>query len=218
MRKMFLFLQSRVKNVMGIIMNYFMCVRRMCATFRTRIYGVVSVAFDVCFFRRKLRQRISELSIQLSKSHEHNLAEHARCEGLLRESQLARAQLARLRVAQESVRDRTGFMVGAFIPDGVLTKLRAASEEDRAEFSNRVLKSLLSSALSGVFRINERGNLTALVFEPLGLASSKRLVTPIFESTKEGKPVFSAVVSPELELIERERRKMLTDAIGRDTV
>ena len=183
----------------------------------TRILRAAIVVFDTLFFRRNLKWEIllHKQACTVLKSELNNVRAlfEKRFEALEKDEQSARAQLCRLRVQQETILDRTGFMVSAFIPERVLKQIREGTVPEQDAFRNRVLNALLNHALSGLFRVNKLGNLTAMIFEPLGVESNKRIVTPIFESTKDGKPVFQAVVSPELQLIQHEQKKLLTEAI-----
>lgn len=96
--------------------------------------------------------------------------------------QSARAQLAQLRVAQETVQDRTGFMVSAFIPQGVITQLNRRGESAKRAFCTRVVAILTEHALKGIYRVSAKGKMVAMVFEPLGPNSDKRAISPIFET------------------------------------
>lgn len=100
--------------------------------------------------------------------------------------QTARAMLMQLRVHQESVRHRTGYMVSAFIPTGVIEKLIAMPERC-SDFRNVVASVLVGNALSGLFKRSQATNkLTALVFEPITKRGQNvKLVGGIFE-TAEG--------------------------------
>lgn len=82
----------------------------------------------------------------------------------------ARACLCQLRVMQMNVRGRTGYGVTAFITQEVLERLRTDSQERRLQFRDAVFTSLLERALAGMWHINSRGNISAVLFAPLGSA------------------------------------------------
>lgn len=94
--------------------------------------------------------------------------------------QRARAQLCQLRVAQEKIGERIGYMVGAFIPEGTVAKMRGWTPEQREEFKRAVVDALVANALNGIVRINSRGRMVAMVFLPPGTAGDP--VLEIFET------------------------------------
>lgn len=100
------------------------------------------------------------------------------------EESTARAMLMQLRVHQESVRRRTGYMVSAFIPDGVVTRLAELGEAKQKEFVTVVAEVLVNNALSGILKRHQSTNkLTALIFEPITkLGQNVQLVGGIFET------------------------------------
>lgn len=100
------------------------------------------------------------------------------------DEQTARAMLMQLRVHQESIRHRTGYMVSAFIPQGVVEKLNSFTAGNRAKFVSVVAESLVNNALSGILRRNSATNkLTALIFEPItSMGQNVKLVGGIFET------------------------------------
>lgn len=100
----------------------------------------------------------------------------------------ARACLCQLRVMQMNVRGRTGYGVTAFIPNEVLERLRI-DEAQRVPFRDAVFTALLERALGGMWHINSRGNISAILFAPKG-------------SAKEGicGAVFDADTNPHVEL------------------
>lgn len=106
------------------------------------------------------------------------------------DEQTARAMLMQLRVHQESVRHRTGYMVSAFIADGVIERLKILTPEYRAQFQTVVAEALVSNALAGIYKRSQAtGKLTALIFEPISKRGQNvKLVGGIFET--DNKPEF----------------------------
>lgn len=96
----------------------------------------------------------------------------------------ARAMLMQLRVHQESVRHRTGYMVSAFIPQGVIEKLVHMSTDEQQRFVKAVAEVLVSNAMSGIYKRSQSTNkLTALIFEPITKHGQEaKLVGGIFET------------------------------------
>lgn len=99
----------------------------------------------------------------------------ARLDGYERETTLrsydentARAALMQLRVMQMNTGGRTGYGVTAFIPEEVIKTLNVADSDRIAAFSKLVFDVLLQRALAGMFHINSRGNISAILFAPLG--------------------------------------------------
>lgn len=70
--------------------------------------------------------------------------------------------MCQLRVTQEKIHERLGYMVGAFIPEGTVAKMRGWTPEQREEFK----RALVANALNGIVRINSRGRMTTMVFLP----------------------------------------------------
>lgn len=97
----------------------------------------------------------------------------------------ARAMLMQLRVHQESVRHRTGYMVSAFVPDGVVQQLRYLGADSQQQFVSAVAESLVSNAIAGIYkRSAATGKLTALIFEPITKRGKNvQLVGGIFETS-----------------------------------
>jgi hypothetical protein len=91
-------------------------------------------------------------------------------QGKIREIQLLRRLVCSLRVFQADTtqtRGRTGFMVGAFIPDDVLERVRK-SPAKRARLKEQVIDALVNNALSGIFHAAANTDeVTALVFDPV---------------------------------------------------
>lgn len=96
----------------------------------------------------------------------------------------ARAMLMQLRVHQESVRHRTGYMVSAFIPQGVIEKLIHMSSVEQQRFVKAVAEVLVDNAMKGLYKRSQSTNkLTALIFEPITKpGQSVKLVGGIFET------------------------------------
>lgn len=184
----------------------------------TRIPAAAVAACDTFLFRRSLRRKLRDTEERLRDS----LQKREVLESWINQAntvwrsdeESARAQLCRLRVVQETVRDRTGFMVGAFIPSGVLRALRQCPADQIDSFKRRVMAPLVDHAVAGLFRVNAKGNLTAMVFEPVGDSENPpRRVVPVFESDKDGQPVIEKFESLDLQIIQRETRH-LTDGSG----
>lgn len=146
-------------------------------------------AYDLRLENKQLRDKLEDA--------EANIAFRAKEQGKLRdavcalEDQLerarnlihfdegtARAALMQLRVHQTSEKFRTGYGITFFIPTEVVDKLRTATVTDRLNFRDMVFSSLLEFALKGVFHSNSRGNLSAMVFFPLG---SRTVAGEIFD-------------------------------------
>lgn len=124
-----------------------------------------------------LWQEIKLLKTQVDSLHE-DLARRAEDEST------ARAMLMQLRVHQESVRKRTGYMVSAFIPDGVVTKLAELGADKQKQFAAAVAEVLVSNAVNGILKRHQSTNkLTALIFEPIiKQGQNVQLVGGIFET------------------------------------
>lgn len=165
-------------------------------SFRTRIAAAVSAVVDTLFFRRKLKFQLAQANAIIADLEAD----------LQRDEESARAQLLQLRVHQESVGNRTGFMVSAFIPQGVIARLSAGTDTQRAAFHHNVAKVLVEYALKGIFRVSKQGNMVAMVFEPLGPGSNKRIASPIFE-TADGKHAAPLANSLDVRLIQQAQRE-----------
>jgi len=170
------------------------------AKLRTSIVGAAVVIFDTLFFRRKLKRQLqlihadAQSRLMVIRDFQKILQDHERDEAR------ARAQLMQLRVHQESVRGRTGFMVSAFVPDSVLATLRRSPRRAHEAFRDRIAKVLVERALEGLFRVSSQGRMVAMIFEPLGATSDKRIVSPVFETDEAGHKVVHT--SPDLRQIQ----------------
>jgi len=164
----------------------------MFVNIRTRIVDAATAVADTCFFRRRLKRELEVAHQELAETHVQWQLQKEVNEIYQVDEMSARAQLCQLRVNPESVRGRTGFMVSAFVPTDVLERLQKGSPQQRLNFQMRVSKVLVEHALKGMFRVTSKGTMTAMIFEPLGPKSNKRIVSPIFE-TADGK---HAVVHP----------------------
>ena len=136
-----------------------------------------------------LRLQVASATVEIKRLHDAN------CE--LRQQQqpdeqTARAMLMQLRVHQESVRRRTGYMVSAFIPQGVVEKIA----HDKAKFVSLVAEVLVNNAINGILRRSAATNkLTALIFEPVNRhGQNVKLVGGFFE-TDQG-PEIQAMMPP----------------------
>ncbi len=112
----------------------------------------------------------------------------------------ARAQLMQLRVygLSDSQR-RTGYGVTAFIPTEVLDTLRVSPVGVLDNFCLTIAAELVRRALRGLWNINSRGAVSALVFEPVMSGSHTPGVMGI---------IFDTPAGPEITL----RTKGITDA------
>lgn len=153
---------------------------------RTQIAAAAIAVFDTLFFRRKFKKRARFWEYQADQLGFMWKKAEAKLEAQAKDEESARAQLCQLRVVPETFQGRTGFAVSAFVPTDVLIRLNAASPQARNNFQMRVTKVLVDHALRGLYRVTARGTMVAMVFEPLGLASRKRIVSPVFE-TADGK-------------------------------
>lgn len=164
---------------------------------RTTIVAAVSAVADTLFFRRKLRVQLAQANAII-----HDLEND-----IQRDEESARAQLLQLRVHQESVGARTGFMVSAFIPTGVLERLNSGTAVARLVFRDRIAAILVEHALKGLFRVSKSGTMVAMVFEKLGPGSSKQIASPVFE-TKDGKRIIAPLAnSLDVRLIQEAQRR-----------
>lgn len=81
----------------------------------------------------------------------------------------ARACLCQLRVMQmNNARGRTGYGVTAFIPNEVIARLSTDTPERLIQFRDAVFTSLFERAVRGMWHINSRGNISAILFAPVG--------------------------------------------------
>lgn len=110
----------------------------------------------------------------------------------------ARAMLMQLRVHQESVRRRTGYMVSAFIPLGVVEQLIHLGSDQQRCFVQAVAEVLVNNAVNGIYKRSQATNkLTALIFEPISKhGQNVALVGGIFE-TDEKPPEFVRLTNKE---------------------
>jgi hypothetical protein len=181
----------------------------MFATTRTRIVDVATAVADTCFFRRRLKQELYQVRQELAETHCQWQIQKEVNENYRVDEMSARALLMQLRVHQESVRGRTGFMVSAFVPTDVLERLQKGSPQQRLNFQMRVSKVLVEHALKGMFRVTSKGTMTAMIFEPLGPKSNKRIVSALFE-TKDGQRVIeSPATSPDVRAIRDAQQRQL---------
>lgn len=129
------------------------------------------------------RTRSQKIKDRISKFFDARVeALEKRCAELDLSLQRARAQLCQLRVVQEKIHERLGYMVGAFIPEGTVAKLRTWTPEQREEFKRAVVDALVANALNGIVRINDRGRMVAMVFLPPDANTGGDKVLEIFET------------------------------------
>lgn len=132
-----------------------------------------------------LRLQVASATVEIHRLHELRQQQP--------DEQTARAMLMQLRVHQESVRHRTGYMVSAFIPQGVVEKIAL----DRAKFVALVAEVLVSNAINGILKRSAATNkLTALIFEPVNHPGQNvKLVGGYFE-TDTGPDRMVAMIPP----------------------
>lgn len=161
------------------------CVRRASVDFSTPFMKRIAEYFRRCW-PPYLWQEIKLLSILVDSAHEALAQKHKQVEELKKQPDeaSARAMLLQLRVHQESVRHRTGYMVSAFIPQGVIEKLVHMSTDEQQRFVKAVAEVLVSNAMSGIYKRSQSTNkLTALIFEPITKHGQEaKLVGGIFET------------------------------------
>jgi len=97
-----------------------------------------------------------------------------------------RAQLMSLRVENSDPASlgRIGWQVSGFIPQAVVDKLVTLGPGVQEQFVRHVSDKLVAQAIAGIFKVNAKGGTTALVFEPISLDSSKRVLSCWFEGDK----------------------------------
>lgn len=138
------------------MLQFFTAARKTFAAFRTRMCGVIAAVIAMPSSRQKSKEKIRNLEQQLDEAWK-------RITAMERDEESARCQLCQLRVVPESVRDRTGFMVSAFVPDAALKRLRSSPTFSIHAFRDRVLRQLLDRALHGLFRVTKNGNMCDFV-------------------------------------------------------
>lgn len=106
------------------------------------------------------------------------------------ENEFLQSLVMKLRVenSDPESKGRIGWQVSSFIPQLVIEKVRN-SPRDFDNLVNHVAKVLVDGALRGIFRISHKG-FTALVWEPLSLDSSQRVLTGWYEGDKKPTMVF----------------------------
>ncbi len=112
---------------------------------------------------------------------------------LRKQAEHARAQLMQLRVENSDPASlgRIGWQVSAWIPQEVLDTI--TSERKAQHLKRDIADGLVDQALRGIFRVNSKGAVAALVFEPMSLDSDKRVVSVWFE----GDPERPGYIAPE---------------------
>lgn len=197
-------------------MKRFTIARRMFATVHTRMWSAIVAAFDTLFLRRSIKRQLSATRAALDECLKHKATLESwidEANRVLRtDGESARAQLCRLRAQQETIRDRTGFMVGAFIPSAVIRALSGCPKSQVEAFKRRIVDTLVDNAVAGLFRVTAKGNPVAMIFEPVG--EKARKVQPVFESDKDGKPYVEEHQSLELQIIQREQLRLTEGAAG----
>lgn len=136
-----------------------------------------------------LAKDIELLEIQVDSLHRALAQKNQQIEELKRQpdEQTARSMLMQLRIHQESVRQRTGYMVSAFIAQGVVAKLAVMGPEKQKQFAAVVAEVLVHNALNGILkRSAATSKLTALVFAPITKRGQNvQLVGGIFETDEQ---------------------------------
>lgn len=197
-------------------MKRFTIARRMFATVHTRMWSAIVAAFDTLFLRRSIKRQLRATRAALDECLKHKATLEFWIDEANRVSrkdeESARAQLCRLRAQQETIRDRTGFMVGAFIPSSVIRVLNDSPKSQVEAFKRRVVEILVYRSLAGLFHVTAKGNCVAMIFEPVG--EKARKVQPVFESDKDGKPYVEEHQSLELQIIQREQLRLTEGAAG----
>lgn len=168
--------------------------------------------------RRKTtsRQKSSSIEVQAWQQRCYELIRDN--ERLTIEAQDARQQLCQLRIDGgaygEGVHRRIGYMVGTFIPEGVLDKLRK-NPDLVPEFQKHIVDVMVTSAIRAMLFVNEKGKQVAMVFVPYNNGDiRKRANLPVFESAQGFKMIVPEKLQDEIdkmlkEQAEDERRKLL---------
>lgn len=120
-----------------------------------------------------------------------------------------RQQVVQLRVSNDDPASmgRIGWQVSAWIPQEVVDKMRAGENLNHPDHMSvrqwveHIAHTLVIQAIKGIFRVNAKGNMTALVFEPLSLESNKRVLSCWFEGD-EKRPGF---IAPESQMEKLQR-------------
>lgn len=113
-----------------------------------------------------------------------------------------RAMLCQMRVFAQSDGGRAGYMVGTFLPDEVLDALKTRPNLAH-EFCEMVWTPTLEYALKGIFHINSRGNVSAIIFTKLG--SRGGAAGAVFDVDGDHKMVTaSRIVDPTVRHIENQ--------------
>lgn len=159
---------------------------------------------DTILFRRKLKN-------QLATTHADLRLAVDSLKVWQKDEASARAQLMQLRVHGESIRGRTGFMVSAFVPNDVLDRLVKSTDAQKAAFRDRVAAELVSLALRGLFRVTQKGTMHAMIFEPLGPESNKRIASAIFETADGKHEIVHSDNSIDVRQIRAEERRRLNE-------
>lgn len=156
-------------------------------------------------FTRYMAQRNlwKQKALELAKENER----------LKLEAQQARAQLCQLRVDPGSYHGRIGYMVGTFVPEEVVKKLRD-NPQHASDFKHLVVDKMMESVLRGfLFRKLENNKCVALVFLPRGEKFTRSTVLPVFEC--EGKHEMHVPkelrdeINREIELQQQRERRLL---------
>ena len=162
------------------------------------------------------RRKQSSIEVEIWQQRCYELAREN--ERLKIEAQDARQQLCQLRIDGgaygEGVHKRIGYMIGTFIPEGALEKLRKHPERV-AEFKQHVLEAMVNSAINKMLHVNDNGKQVAMIFLPHGAGDkTKRANIPVFETSKGFQMIVPEKLQHEIDKVleyqaQEERRKLL---------
>lgn len=180
--------------------------------------GVLSTLRKIAASAKRMakpRRKKSQAELEAWQQRCYELAREN--ERLKFEAQESRAQLCQLRIDGgaygDQLRKRIGYMIGTFIPEGALEKLRA--HPDRVpEFKRHILEAMVDSAINKMLYVNEQGKQVAMLFLPAGQKGAGRANLPVFESNKAFQITVPEQLQREINLMledqaKEERRKLL---------
>lgn len=106
------------------------------------------------------------------------------------ENEYLQSLVMKLRVenSDPESKGRIGWQVSSFIPQEVIENVRK-NPVDFDAFVKHVATVLVDGAMRGIFKLNHKG-FTALVWEPLSMDSSQRVLTGWYEGDKKPTMVF----------------------------
>lgn len=178
----------------------------------TTLYRLAASTKFMGKLRRKPSKRRSSASIEVE-------AWQQRCYELTRENERleirareAYAQLCQLRSIAGNINGRIGYMVGTFIPEQTVEKLKR-NPQLADEFKRTVLDTVMQSVLGGLLYRKENGKCVAMIFLPHGEKFDKRTALQVFDC--EGKHTLEIPqklrdeIDDALERQRRDERKLL---------